>query len=40
MRMLISSVVRGAPTKPTVELIPTTLVVRGSTVADVRVPRG
>ena len=39
MRMLISSVVRGAPTKPTVELIPTTLVVRGSTVADVRVPR-
>jgi LacI family transcriptional regulator len=33
MRMLISSVVQGAPARPTVELIPTSLVVRGSTVS-------
>lgn len=31
MRTLISSVVQGAPSRPTVELIPTSLVVRGST---------
>ena len=34
MRTLISSVVQGAPARPGVELIATTLVVRGSTVAQ------
>jgi LacI family transcriptional regulator len=38
MRMLISAVVQGAPARPTVELIPTTLIVRGSTVQDVTSP--
>jgi LacI family transcriptional regulator len=33
MHLLISSVVQGTPTRPTLELIPTSLVVRGSTVA-------
>jgi len=32
MRMLISSVVQGAPARPSLELVPTSLVVRGSTV--------
>lgn len=39
MSMLIRSVLQGAPTRPTVELIPTTLIVRGSTVAGVRPQR-
>jgi len=32
MRMLISSVVQGAPARPSLELVPTSLIVRGSTV--------
>lgn len=32
MRMLISSVVQGAPARPTLELVPTRLVIRGSTI--------
>jgi LacI family transcriptional regulator len=39
MSVLISSVLKGAPVKPGVELIPTTLTVRGSTLADVRTKR-
>ena len=40
IRMLISSVVKGAPSRCTVELIPTTLIARGSTVPEVRAQRG
>ena len=40
IRMLISSVVKGAPSRCTVELIPTTLIARGSTVPEVRAHRG
>ncbi len=32
IRMLINSVVQGAPSRPTLELVPTSLIVRGSTV--------
>ncbi|MBC7844182.1 MAG: LacI family DNA-binding transcriptional regulator [Gemmatimonadaceae bacterium] len=38
MSMLISSVVKGAPAKPTVQLITTTLIVRGSTVMESKGP--
>ena len=40
IRMLISSVVKSAPSRCTVELIPTTLIARGSTLSDVRSQRG
>jgi LacI family transcriptional regulator len=39
MRMLISSVVQGPPSRPTLELVPATLIVRGSTVAAPQVER-
>ncbi len=39
MRMLINSVVQGAPSRPTLELVPATLIVRGSTVAAPQVDR-
>ena len=40
IRMLIASVVKGAPSRCTVELIPTTLIARGSTVPEVKPQRG
>ncbi len=40
MRTLIDCVVRGAPSRSSVELIPTTLAIRGSTVPDRRSVRG